>query len=280
MRRLLLFGPIFFCGMACERPRVAEASPLGIAEKPVPPDNASNGPRYAIRGQVTWKGDSPSAPELPAVFGKVAKFGPTINAYFPVIDAETKGLANVVVYVKLGEDFKPAPPKRNLKLRGELNRLYFGESKAPIAVTTVGSEVEMVSASERQTLIRARGASFYTLTFPTAETAHKRPFEKPGIVDFANGNGEYFAACRAYVFDHPWFAISDGKGRFEIADVPLGNRELIAEIADYRLGKYERDPDTQIVMRIFHKEPLKKAEKISVNRAQEFPIEVRDSDFK
>ena len=280
MRRLLLFGPILFCGLACERPRVSEASPLQIADKPVPPDNASNGPRYAIRGQVTWKGELPSAPELPAVFGKIAKLGPNINAYFPVIDAETKGLANVVVHVKLGEDFKPVPPKRNLKLRGESNRLYFGESKATIAATTVGSEVEIESGSEKPALIRARGASFYTLTFPTAETAHKRPFEKPGIVDFANGNGEYFATCRAYVFDHPWFAITDGKGRFEIADVPLGNHELIAEIADYRLQKYERDPDTQILMRIYYKEPLKKVEKISVNRAQDIPFEVRESDFK
>jgi hypothetical protein len=40
-------------------------------------------------------------------------------------------------------------------------------------------------------------------------------------------------SARVMGCDHPWFAVPGEDGRFELPDVPAGNREAVAELRRY-----------------------------------------------
>ena len=49
---------------------------------------------------------------------------------------------------------------------------------------------------------------------------------KPGMVSFKCDAGHTWMSAYVYVFDHPYFAVTDGEGKFTIKDVPAGKYEL------------------------------------------------------
>ncbi|QVL32631.1 hypothetical protein KIH39_01555 [Telmatocola sphagniphila] len=288
MKPIWLASLSFLLVCGCDRPLavVAPAQTSGKTQiSTFLPDDMSNSPRFSVRGKVIWKGEPPVVPKLPAIFGKVEKHIPPFNPFFPRIDEKTKGLANAVVSIDLSERGRPELQPKNLTLIAEPNRFYFEPGRQPIVATTLGSELEMKSVSDKPSIITARGAAFYSLTFPTPETVHRKKLEQAGQVNFYNSGGEFsqrycWAGCRAYVFDHPWFAVTDDQGNFEIKNIPLGKHEIVVDVADYRMEKYEQDPDTQLITRILYKSPVQKLTKISVNRNQEVQFEVGNGDFR
>ena len=86
----------------------------------------------------------------------------------------------------------------------------------------------------------SRPRTFNLGRYPKGETRAVR-FDRPGIVKvFCDIHSHMSAAV--VVFAHPWFAIPDAEGRFDIPDVPAGEQRLTAW--------HERLGDTTIPIRV------------------------------
>jgi len=52
------------------------------------------------------------------------------------------------------------------------------------------------------------------------------PLKRPGIIKLRCDAGHTWMSAYVHVFDHPYVAVSDGKRRFTIKDVPAGRYTL------------------------------------------------------
>ena len=128
---------------------------------------------------------------------------------------------NVVVFLKDAPVRMIAPTHAGIRQRNEtfLPR---------VVAVPVGSEVEFPNDDPfyHNVFSLSRSKAFNLGRYPKGQTRVVR-FDKPGIVKvFCDIHSHMSAAVM--VLNHPWYAIPDDDGRFEIADVPTGDRELVA----------------------------------------------------
>ncbi len=128
---------------------------------------------------------------------------------------------NVVVFLKDAPARDVAPTRAGIRQRNEtfLPR---------VVAVPVGSEVEFPNDDPfyHNVFSLSRSRAFNLGRYPKGQTRVVR-FDKPGIVKvFCDIHSHMSAAVM--VFNHPWYAIPDDDGRFEIADVPHGRPELVA----------------------------------------------------
>ena len=72
----------------------------------------------------------------------------------------------------------------------------------------------------------SRAKTFNLGRFPKGKSRGVR-FDKPGVVKVFCQIHSHMSAT-VMVFDHPWFAIPDEEGTFELPDVPPGNHQITA----------------------------------------------------
>ena len=109
------------------------------------------------------------------------------------------------------------------------------ERFTPRAVAvTVGSEVEFPNDDSiyHNVFSLSRAKNFNLGRYPRGDTRRVR-FDRPGIVKVFCEIHSHMSAT-IMVFDHPWFAIPDENGRFELPAMPAGDRQITAWHA--RLG--------------------------------------------
>src|SRR5262249_59710045 len=89
-----------------------------------------------------------------------------------------------------------------------------------------GDAVTLVSRQALFHTLRARGAAFWTLTFPDPDRPLVRHFDRPGLVELSSAAGYYWMHAYLWVSDHPYLTLTDAAGRWELAGVPPGDYEL------------------------------------------------------
>jgi plastocyanin len=135
--------------------------------------------------------------------------------------APTSELRHVVVFLK-------GAPARSVSAR-RVDIRQRGEQFLPrVVAVPVGSEVGFPNDDPfyHNVFSLARIRSFNLGRFPKGQSRSVR-FGKPGIVKVFCDIHSHMTAT-VMVFDHPWFAVPDDEGRFEIADLPAGEHEITA----------------------------------------------------
>ncbi len=135
--------------------------------------------------------------------------------------APVSELRNVVVYLK------DAPRQVVLPTRAEIRQV--NETFVPrAAAVTVGSEVSFPNGDPfyHNVFSLSRARAFDLGRYPSGQTRSVR-FDKPGLVKVFCQIHSHMSAS-VMVFDHPWFAVPDEDGRFELNNVPPGTRWLVA----------------------------------------------------
>ncbi|MBX7245294.1 MAG: hypothetical protein K1X53_07330 [Candidatus Sumerlaeaceae bacterium] len=151
---------------------------------------------------------------------------------------------NVVVYIKDG--LPPAtvnsPPSTPVELRQEgcifYPRVFGIRTGQELRITNRDNTMlNMVAAPKSN----SRFIKFIKNSSGAPETAK---FEKPEVPVLLKSDVHPWMASYAGVFNHPYFAVTDGQGRFELRDVPtgmytlstwhekLGVREVRLQVAD------------------------------------------------
>jgi plastocyanin len=144
-------------------------------------------------------------------------------------------LRHVVVYVKDAPKTPVTPTRAEIRQKDE-------NFVPRVVAVPVGSTVEFPNDDPiyHNVFSLSRTKTFDLGRFPKGKSRGER-FDKPGVVKVFCQIHSHMSAT-VLVFDHPWFAIPDEQGTFDLSGVPPGTHEITAW--------HERLGDTTLQVRI------------------------------
>ena len=195
---------------------------------------------------VVAPGVSSLAQQPPAVVRGRVEIGIPINARRPTSAYPTRNVPapklapeserrHVVVYLR------DAQPQAVKPMRVAIHQI--NESFTPrVVAVTVGSDVEFPNDDPiyHNVFSLSRAKNFNLGRYPKGDSRRVH-FDRPGVVKVFCEIHSHMSAT-VMVFDHPWFAVPDEDGRFELPAVPAGDRQVTAG--------HERLGDTTLRLRV------------------------------
>jgi hypothetical protein len=229
----------------------------------------------AIAGRVLWDGPIPEPPPFKAyanyLYPLANQFiGAKHNPHAPQVDATTRGVRHAVVYLKnvdpeRSRPWDHAPPRVALRSRS-LQVLGQGSEPAIVGFVRRGEEVQLVNEDVYYHLVYGRGAAFFALPFVAADRPTTRRLDKTGVVELSSGAAQFWMRGYLFVSEHPYYALTDANGRFELRNVPEGEYEVSAWLPNWQVERVERDPEVGLVSRLVFHPPATQRQTIPVKR--------------
>jgi plastocyanin len=171
---------------------------------------------------------------IPVAMRRPTSAYPTRSIPAPKLASESER-RNVVVYVR------NAQPQNVPTTRAVIHQ--HDETFVPrVVAVTLGSEVDFPNDDPiyHNVFSLSRAKNFNLGRYPRGETRRVR-FDKPGVVKVFCEIHSHMSAT-VMVFDHPWFAVPDEAGRFQLPPVPAGDHQITAW--------HERLGDTTVNVRL------------------------------
>ncbi|QEH36867.1 hypothetical protein OJF2_54520 [Aquisphaera giovannonii] len=226
---------------ASSGPKVAAAPTGGSSSNASAPAASSSAAAAApvkaegygtLKGQVVFAGDPP-APKVLFEKGKAAKDPEVCAKDSPilseslVVDGGTKGVKNVLVYLS-----KPTSVSDDAKKAMTAATVLFDQNKCVfephVLGMMTGTPITLKSSDPVNHNINAKlkASAFNQLLAPQAkqEFTPSAAERTPGEVTC-----DIHPWMKAWwmVFDHPYFAVTDSKGYFEIKNAPAGTQKVV-----------------------------------------------------
>lgn len=258
---------LLLAGSGCEPPPAEQ-------EEAVPAPAATFDPATAgtVRGRVSWEGPVPEitpfrvhANRAYAIANQFVGYQP--NPHAVKVDAATSGVPGAVVYLR-GVDVTRARPWNHadvrVVMRSRTLSILPGAERRIIGFVRRGAAVEFVNEDVTYHLLKARGASVFSLPFVRTDTVTRRQLDQAGLVELTAGAGQFWVRGYLFVDDHPYYALADSSGNFEIRNVPAGDYELVMWLPNWHIERVERDPEVGLVSRVIYRPPLEQVRKIRV----------------
>jgi hypothetical protein len=194
-----------------------------------------------IRGTVKWTGPRPRLTRFP--ISKDSQVcdpdsEKTRDLDRLVIGSEG-GVANTVVYIKKitsGKDFDLPATRRFL----DQKRCRY---EPHILLVPAGGTLDMKSSDATLHTIHMDGAASYNLIFPFPNQVISRPMASPGLVHLKCNGGHLWMNAEMFVIPHPYYAVTDLDGAFELTNVPPGQYELVAWHEGWEITRQESSFD-------------------------------------
>lgn len=257
-RLLLLLFAIFTTGCEADTPSSAPPSPsptaIGTAFNP-----ATSG---SISGRVTWNGPLPTANDFPHHrLNPDGTLVPVtgINPYRPIIDAQSHGVAGVVVSLQGIDAANSRPwdwPPVSVEISNEKITVVQGGRRGRVGFVRRGDSISISSTDAAYHVLRGRGDAFFGHTLPEPNKPVNRVLPTCGRVELSSGSGLFWLRGDVFVAEHPYFAITDANGRFTFDRVPAGPVKLVAWHPGWNTVRMERDPDSILFTRMVYSSPL------------------------
>jgi plastocyanin len=198
----------------------------------------------AVLAMAVMIDTEPAAQEPASVHGRVSIGIPvtarratsTYSRSVPTVAlAPESELRHVVVYVKDAPKTPVGPMHAEIHQRNE-------NFVPRVVAVTVGSTVDFPNDDPiyHNVFSLSRTKTFDLGRFPKGRSRGER-FDKPGVVKVFCQIHSHMSAT-VLVFDHPWFAVPDEQGNFDLSGVPPGMHEITAW--------HERLGDTTLPLRV------------------------------
>lgn len=176
----------------------------------------------AIAGTVTAPGAKAPTPV------KVSKDVQVCSAtHQPETIVVGKGgaLANAVVYLKDISSGKPLDKAAKASLDNKGCTYVPHVSVVPVGSTlTIGNRDNVL----HNTHALIGSDTLFNVALPLPGMQIPQTMKKPGIVNVKCDAGHTWMAATIYVIEHPYYAVTDASGKFELKDVPPGTYTLVA----------------------------------------------------
>jgi hypothetical protein len=173
-----------------------------------------------VTGTVKWSGPMPHLVSLP------------INKDPQICDPDSHktrdlerlivglqgGVANTVVFLKnisSGKAMDLPTPRRFLDQK---HCRYVPH----ILLVPQNATLQMTSSDATLHTIHMDGAASYNLPFPFPNQVVSRDFHTAGLVNLKCNGGHVWMNAEMLVVPHPYYAVTDESGKFELTDVPPG----------------------------------------------------------
>lgn len=179
-----------------------------------------------ITGTVKWAGPQPRLTRLPITKDPQIcdpESAKTRDLERLIIGPQG-GVANTVVYlqdVSRGKAFDLPEQRRFLDQK---NCRY----EPHILLVPQNMLLEMKSSDATLHTIHMDGAASYNLPFPFPNQVISRPMQSPGVVNLKCNGGHVWMNAEMFVAPHPYYAVTDESGKFEITNVPAGDYVIVA----------------------------------------------------
>lgn len=256
---LLFFLTLPGCGeVAARLPEPKEAVPVVAIGTAHDPSQCGR-----LEGSVEWTGEIPIVPMMTAN----TKAGPKLvpNPHAPAIDAKTRGMAGVVVYLRGIDPAKAKPwmqPKHLTVSASEMGLQI--EETGRYGFVPHGGEIRVQSIDINHSVC-GRGALSFAMPLPDAGVVSTRTATRPGIIHLTSGSNVAWASAHVFVCEHPYYAVTDANGRFAFDAVPAGEYELVAWHPNWTIVGHDRNPETGLICRFHYAEPLESKVKVIVS---------------
>lgn len=179
-----------------------------------------------IKGAVKWSGPEPHLTSFPITKDPQIcdpDSHKTRDLERLVIGSQG-GVANTVVFIKnisSGKAFDLPPARRSLDQR-------LCRYEPHILLVPERAALEMKSSDATLHTIHMDGAATYNLPFPFQNQTVSRDMNTPGLVNLKCNGGHVWMNAEMFVAPHPYYAVTDENGTFELTDVPPGTYEIVA----------------------------------------------------
>ena len=173
--------------------------------------------KTTVRGQITFRGPAPPV-ERVTVLRDSAFCGEAVTNESLLVDRPSNGIAAVVVSLEGVTAGKPLPEERRLALENRACRF-----SPHVKAVPAGSQLEISNADQvlHNTHIRKSDTTFLNVALPPGGKTIRKPLADPGRLD-VRCDAHRFMRATIHVFEHPYFAVTDAAGRFELTQVPPG----------------------------------------------------------
>ncbi len=204
--------------------------------------DVSNG--GTIKGVATWKGKIPTIPPL-AVKADLDTCGETSPSPVLKVDPKTKGLQNVLVYLEQVEKGKASAEKYWLHMgkdesgkEADTQVCQFKEHILPFVRTEQVAIINFDPILHNPHFFTDKHGSVFNVAMPTPnKEVDKTLLRAQGVGLAYQCDVHVHMSGYAAGLDHPYFALTDAEGKFEISGVPPGTYTLVAWHEGYKIEK-------------------------------------------
>jgi hypothetical protein len=179
-----------------------------------------------ISGIVKWSGPAPAVATMP-VSKDPTICDPQSHKQMPLdrlIVGPQGGVANTVVFLRsisAGKAFSTSQPKPLL------NQKYC-RYEPHVSLVPQNSDLDIKSSDATLHTVHMEGAATYNLPFPFTNQISTRSMHTAGLVTLKCNGGHVWMNGEIWVIPHPYYAVTDESGKFELTGVPPGEYELVA----------------------------------------------------
>lgn len=219
-----------------------------------------------ISGVVKWSGPRPPALTM------------TINKDTAVCDPESHkkrdldrlmvgpdgGVANTVVFLKDISSGKAMDLPTQRRFLDQKRCQY----EPHILIVPQNAALQMKSSDPVLHTVHMDGAATFNLPFPFVNRINSRSMPNVGLVNLKCNGGHVWMNAEVLVVSHPYYAVTDESGRFELTGVPPGQYQLVAWHEGWSVLRQEGTFDVlteQKVDRPVFSEPRTWEKKVSVS---------------
>jgi Polysaccharide lyase family 4, domain II len=223
-----------------------------------------------ISGTVKWSGPVPR--ELVVPINKDAQICDPDSRKTASLDrlivGPDGGVANTVVYLKNIAAGKPMVLPEERRHLDQKHCRYIPH----ILLVPQDGVLSMESSDATLHTVHMDGAASFNLPFPFVDRTITRTMSRPGVVNLRCNGGHMWMNAELMVVSHPYYAVTDETGRFELTGVPPGTYQLVAWHEGWVLVGKEKAYDSltdQTVLRPVFTEPKtwEKAVKVNPNES-------------
>ena len=227
-----------------------------------------------IKGTVKWSGPEPRPTSFP-----ITK-DPQIcdpdshktRDLERLIIGPQSGVANTVVYIKnisSGKAFDLPPGRRSLDQ-------HLCRYEPHILLVPQSGALAMKSSDATLHTIHMDGAATYNLPFPFQNQTVSRDMNTAGVVNLKCNGGHVWMNAEMFVAPHPYYAVTDENGSFQLTNVPPGDYTVVAWHEGWRVVGESQvyDLATQVrVKRPEFSEPIMWNKSVTVSPNQNAEVE-------
>jgi hypothetical protein len=173
------------------------------------------------------------------------------------------GVANTVVFLKnisKGKGMDLPAARQSLDQR---NCRY----EPHILIVPKEGSMQMKSSDPILHNIHMVGVAVYNLPFPIQDKVLSRPMHRDGVIDLKCDAGHVWMNAEVMVVAHPYYAVTDSRGNFQLTNVPPGDYVITAWHEGWKIAREETviDVDShQEVRRPIFSEPKTWDAKVNV----------------
>lgn len=134
------------------------------------------------------------------------------------------GLANTVVYLKDISQGKPLDLPEQRRHLDQRNCHYVPH----ILLVPANTALSMMSSDQTLHTVHMDGAATFNLPFPFPDRPNSRVMTQPGLVHLRCNAGHEWMNAEMMIVQHPYYAVTDDSGKFQLSNVPPGTYLIVA----------------------------------------------------